>query len=264
MANLKPFRGNTQGPVEDFLRQVYTWSLSVAADLATLTTDIAADVAAALAAAAAAQATADTHASRHIRGGADQIDGDKIDVDFSPDNYTPQTVGGLTTSTEELTSHLEGVDDVFGDHETRIDALESASVASKTTTYSGASDTLGGTASTTYYHVPLGFSWQAAPSTVADGHQMIWGRAGTIQNLRFVNCHPTASANTFSFTLDVDGSTTALTITGLTSNTSTMQSDTTHTVTVAVGNKIQFRQVNGAGSVPTAVNPTWCFDFVEA
>lgn len=58
--------------------------------------------------------TANTHASRHVRGGADQVDGDVIDVDFTPTYYTSTTVGGLTTSTEELTSHLKGIDTAIG------------------------------------------------------------------------------------------------------------------------------------------------------
>lgn len=70
---LKPPRLNTQGPVEEFLREVYKWALSMM-----------------------------SHASRHAQGGDDEIDGDAIDIDFEPANYTPtgDTLGG----------HLEGLD----------------------------------------------------------------------------------------------------------------------------------------------------------
>lgn len=54
------------------------------------------------------------HASTHIRGGPDQIDADKLDIDYSPVNYTSSTAVSLTTSTEELTSHLKGLDTAVG------------------------------------------------------------------------------------------------------------------------------------------------------
>jgi len=50
------------------------------------------------------------HAADHQSGQSDEIDGDKLDIDFSPPTYTPSNVGGLTTSTQHLTSHLKGID----------------------------------------------------------------------------------------------------------------------------------------------------------
>lgn len=211
-----------------------------------------------------AQADADSHASRHVRGGADEINGDVIDVDFSPTNYTRTTVGGVTTSNEELTSHLKGVDDALGSLDTRVDALEAADADFRTTGYMGAADVLGTAASTTYYHQPVGFQESSAPPTTISEVQMLWPRAGTIKNLRYLNMAPQAGTNTFSFTLNVNGSDTALTITGLSPSTATVQSDTTHSVTVAVGDKVVFTQANDAGSLAgTTPSPRWCFDFVE-
>lgn len=140
MFNLKPFRGNTQGPVEDFLRQVYRWSLSVAADLAELSVDLAADIAAALAAAVAAQSTANTHAARHIRGAADEVDGDLVDVDFVPSNYT-RTTDGVATNAEHLRAHLGGVDAKFATIATAL-ALLAPLLLPLRSAYTAASNTL--------------------------------------------------------------------------------------------------------------------------
>ena len=47
------------------------------------------------------------HASTHISGGSDEIDGDRLDVDFSPSNYTRTSVG---SGTGVLDAHLKGID----------------------------------------------------------------------------------------------------------------------------------------------------------
>lgn len=46
-----------------------------------------------------------THASRHAAGGADEIDGDGLDIDYSASNYTP----AATT----VAGHFEGIDDAL-------------------------------------------------------------------------------------------------------------------------------------------------------
>ena len=55
-----------------------------------------------------------THASGHLSGASDEIDADKIDIDFSPSNYTAETVENVTDSTAQLTSHLQGIDTALG------------------------------------------------------------------------------------------------------------------------------------------------------
>lgn len=53
-----------------------------------------------------------SHSLRHLSGGADQIDGDKIDIDFEPLTYTPSTGSGVYADSEDnLTSHLIGIDE---------------------------------------------------------------------------------------------------------------------------------------------------------
>lgn len=51
-----------------------------------------------------------THAARHITGAADEIDGDKLDIDFTPSNYTPSTTPTEADNLDNLTAHLYGID----------------------------------------------------------------------------------------------------------------------------------------------------------
>lgn len=53
------------------------------------------------------------HAPTHIHGGTDEIDGDRLDIDYVPTNYTPDPIGGGVTSTQELAAHLAGIDNDF-------------------------------------------------------------------------------------------------------------------------------------------------------
>lgn len=54
-----------------------------------------------------------THASTHITGASDEIDGDQLNIDWEPANYSPATVTE-TTSLDDLSSHLKGIDDAIG------------------------------------------------------------------------------------------------------------------------------------------------------
>ena len=45
-----------------------------------------------------------------ISGGSAEIDGDKLDIDWNPTNYTPATTPSEVTSVDELTAHLYGID----------------------------------------------------------------------------------------------------------------------------------------------------------
>ena len=57
--------------------------------------------------------TPTTHAASHISGGGDEIDGDQIDIDFTPSNYTPTTAPAEATSLDHLTAHLAGIDNAI-------------------------------------------------------------------------------------------------------------------------------------------------------
>ena len=54
------------------------------------------------------------HAARHISAGADEIDGDQLDIDWNPTNYTPTTSPTEVTSLDHLTAHLAGIDTALG------------------------------------------------------------------------------------------------------------------------------------------------------
>lgn len=54
------------------------------------------------------------HASTHISGASDEIDGDQLDIDYSPTNYTQDTSPAEVSSTDHLTAHLAGIDNKLG------------------------------------------------------------------------------------------------------------------------------------------------------
>ena len=58
--------------------------------------------------------TVSAHAARHERAGADEIDGDHLDVDFTPSNYTPATTPAEAAHVDDLAAHLQGIDTAIG------------------------------------------------------------------------------------------------------------------------------------------------------
>ena len=54
------------------------------------------------------------HASNHITGGPDEVDGDKLDIDWNPSNYTPATTPSEADNADNLTAHLYGIDQELG------------------------------------------------------------------------------------------------------------------------------------------------------
>lgn len=53
---------------------------------------------------------AEDHASRHERAGADELDGDHLDIDFTPSNYVPSTAPAQAANVDDLAAHLKGID----------------------------------------------------------------------------------------------------------------------------------------------------------
>lgn len=64
-------------------------------------------------------AAAGNHQGNHIGGGTQEIDGDKLDIDWNPSNYTPATVAE-TSGVDDLSSHLKGIDVALGIDNVRI------------------------------------------------------------------------------------------------------------------------------------------------
>lgn len=52
----------------------------------------------------------DPHSSTHIQAGTDEIDGDKIDIDFNPTKYTPDSSPAEVDDVDQLGAHLAGID----------------------------------------------------------------------------------------------------------------------------------------------------------
>ncbi len=53
------------------------------------------------------------HASTHERAGTDQIDGDHLDIDFTPTNYTPDITPPEAANVDDLAAHLAGIDNAL-------------------------------------------------------------------------------------------------------------------------------------------------------
>ena len=54
------------------------------------------------------------HALTHVDGGADEINGDLIDITWNPTNYTPDATPSEANDVDDLTAHLAGIDTVLG------------------------------------------------------------------------------------------------------------------------------------------------------
>lgn len=67
--------------------------------------------------------TAGVHSSSHILGAADEIDGDRLAIDFTPTKYVPATTGE-TSDVKELTSHLKGIDDALQNNDQFIELTD--------------------------------------------------------------------------------------------------------------------------------------------
>lgn len=54
------------------------------------------------------------HDASHIRAGSDEVDGDKLDIDYTPTNYTPDATPPECDHVDHLTAHLKGIDTAVG------------------------------------------------------------------------------------------------------------------------------------------------------
>lgn len=73
------------------------------------------------------------HASDHITGGGDEIDGDKLDIDWDPSNYTPDTTPTEADSVDNLTAHLYGIDQALATAGSNDNSRNVTSVSTGTT-----------------------------------------------------------------------------------------------------------------------------------
>jgi flagellin-like hook-associated protein FlgL len=230
---LKPFRGNTLGPVEEFLREVYKWSLTIPGLIADAVADI----------------------------DLSDIEADIVALDARVD--TAETdIANLETDVAAHETRLDDAEADIADHETRIDALEADEAAFKTTTYSGGY-IFSSTITVTSYAPANVHRPAAAPITAIAQAQLGIGRNGTLKNLRARVLTATADADTFTVGINVNGSTTAL-VTPTTQGTSTAWVANTGTnLAVSQGDLfcIEITPVSGQQSGFTLL---WTYDFEDA
>lgn len=55
----------------------------------------------------------DPHATTHIQAGTDEVDGDQIDIDYTPSNYSPDTSPAEVDDVDQLSAHLAGIDNAL-------------------------------------------------------------------------------------------------------------------------------------------------------
>ena len=58
--------------------------------------------------------TPTAHAATHVLGGADEIDGDRLDIDYTPSSYTPATTAPEVNDVDHLSAHLTGINNALG------------------------------------------------------------------------------------------------------------------------------------------------------
>jgi hypothetical protein len=186
-----------------------------------------------------------SHAPSHVDGGSDEIAGEDLAIAFTPANYTP--TGGT------LAGQLEGIDAALG------------ALGGVVTTYTGrmTSSATGQSANTTVYLAPIGMAPEN-PATTLVNAQMLWGRAGTIRNLRVRNLSSSGDAGTVSVYVNVNGSNTALGITGIAGTDTAQKRNTSDTATVAVEDLLVIAKVTPVGTAASTHDMVWSFDFEEA
>lgn len=156
------------------------------------------------------------HGTTHVRSGTDPIDGDLLDVDYVPTNYT-RTLTPPTTSLEELTSHLRGID---------LALAAAGGAATAVLTWGGGSVAA---STATRYLSPW---WDTGIAPLAPV-QWRAPRAGTLRSLRVRHNTPTGNGNDVVYTLRVNGVATALTVT--VASTSADGSNLVNSVAVVAG-----------------------------
>lgn len=189
---------------------------------------------AALSAASTAQTAADAHASRHLSGAADEIDGDKLDIDHVPVNYTSTTDGAISTTTAHLTSHIKGIDLGLAGIVTSFVSL----FAWQNNAISSSSGTF----------VQPGYTTGIAGSSEAK-YQVIATRGGKLRNLYVKHGTAGTYASAVTYTVRINGVNTTLAASA-NGNSTTAGSDTTHSPTVVAGDLLSVI-ITAGGAIST-------------
>jgi len=172
------------------------------------------------------------HASTHVHLGTDEIDGDILDIDYVPTNYTRDTTPPQVTSVEELTAHLAGIDNALataGNADTAVLSWGNSSVGN----------------STAARILDPGYDNRVAPLASSTAFvELRAPRAGTLRNLYVYHNAPGGTGATLTYTVYVNGVATAITV-GVAS-TAASGADTTNSVVVAAGDRIRIQVTKAA------------------
>jgi hypothetical protein len=181
------------------------------------------------------------HAPTHIHLGTDEIDGDTLDIDFVPASYVRTIVGPFTTSVEELTSHLNG-----------IDLALAAAGGAATAVVTWGNDSVG--SSTAARILDPGFEARLAPlSTSTAFNEWRVPRAGTLRNLYVLHNNPGGTGAVITYTVYVNGVATAITV-GVASTAAT-GADTVNSVAVVAGDRIRIEATKVAVAGAATIQP---------
>ena len=147
------------------------------------------------------------HAITHIHNGTDEIDGDVLDINYSPTNYAPDTTPPEVTSTEELTAHLAGIDDALGALEAKTFTAGEALTIGDLLTFDAAGDVVRANSSI------AGALWEVigvSAATVLSGVAVqVFTKSGTCPPVRFSVAPAGALNGTLVFLDSTSGLTTA-------------------------------------------------------
>lgn|GEM_PF-1753939 len=180
------------------------------------------------------------HAPTHVHLGTDEVDGDKLDIDFVPVNYVRTPVAPWSTSVEELASHLKGIDNALA-------------AAGTTAVLQWGNENVGSSTATRY--LDPGYEQRLAP--LGTGLiQLRTPRAGTLRNLYIRHNSPGGTGVTITYTVRVNGVASALAV-GLASTAANAQ-NTVSSVVVAAGDlvDIEVTKIAVAGGASIAPEAT--------
>lgn len=132
------------------------------------------------------------HQGRHQRGGSDELDGDHLDIDWNPSNYTPSTAPSEAGNVDDLTAHLYGIDQALGAGGGGTDDIDSQTGSNGSVVVIG---TTGTTLVSLSVTVPTGYR------VFASGQAAIRSDGMASQQIQYVQLYDGTSAKTQAVTM---------------------------------------------------------------
>lgn len=189
-----------------------------------------------------------THASRHLTGGADEIDGDKLDIDFNPSNYTPSTTPAEADNADNLTAHLYGIDQVLANVSANsifLTGVMRTQINNSTVDRYMATGNVDATSNT--YRIPL--------------------PAGTLKNLRiYANSVTVGGTDTVNIYAQKNGTNTSITVQINNGDSgATNKSDTSNTASFSANDEFNmFFDITSSDGTTQIENIGWSIEFIPS